>query len=390
MGSSEFYAQVNERGFNMYDLIIIGGGPSGASAGRRAGKLGLNTLLLEKEEFPRYKPCGGGLSKHAISYLDFELPGDIIEWEVTGARVSFREQMIEAHKDYCLSTMVSRDVFDNLLLEMAKEAGIEVHTGEKVLQCVEAPESVEVKTEKGTYQARFAIIAEGTNGRLKTCVRPVDSDEEYGICMVTEVPAEKSEIENRIGRTVDLCFGVAGGGYGWIFPHGTYYSVGIGGFVKDLPHPKETMLEFLKQNGFTGDYKLKGHKIPIGGIKRKIMGSRVLLCGDAAGFVDAFLGEGLAYAICSGQFAAEVIAGICRCDGRTKDLKKYEALCQAEFGTHLKYSLLFSRIMHRFPDKTFRIFTSSHKMIDKYLEVVDYSIDYKDYLRWALLNFKLR
>ena len=48
----------------MYDLIIIGGGPSGASAGRKAGKLGLNTLLLEKEKFPRYKPCGGGLSEH--------------------------------------------------------------------------------------------------------------------------------------------------------------------------------------------------------------------------------------------------------------------------------------------------------------------------------------
>lgn len=53
----------------MYDLIIIGGGPSGASAGRKAGELGLNTLLLEKEKFPRYKACGGGLSAHAISYL---------------------------------------------------------------------------------------------------------------------------------------------------------------------------------------------------------------------------------------------------------------------------------------------------------------------------------
>ncbi|MDM7918405.1 MAG: geranylgeranyl reductase, partial [Methanosarcina sp.] len=92
----------------------------------------------------------------------------------------------------------------------------------------------------------------------------------------------------------------------------------------------------------------------------------------------------------SGQFAAEVIAEICQCDGKTKDLKKYESLCQAEFGTHLKYSLMFSRIMHRFPEKTFKIFTSSDKMIDKYLEVVDYSIDYRDYLRWSLLNFKLR
>lgn len=373
----------------MYDVIIIGGGPSGASAGRRAGKLGLNALLLEKEEFPRYKPCGGGLSRHAISYLDFELPPDIIEWKVTGARVSFREQTIEAHKEHCLSTMVSRDVFDNLLLEKAKEAGIEVHTGEKVLQCAEFPEFVEVATEKGTYQARFAIIAEGAHGLLKTCVRPVDNDEDCGICVVTEVPAGEEEIKEKIGKTVFMRFGVAGGGYGWIFPHRTYYSVGIGGLIKDLPHPKDTMLEFLKQSGFTGDYKLKGHKIPLGGIKRKIIGSRILLSGDAAGFVDAFSGEGLAYAISSGQFAAEVIAGVCQ-NGKTKDLKKYESLCQAEFGTHLKYSLMFSRIMHRFPEKTFKIFTSSDKMIDKYLEVVDYTINYKDYLRWSLLNFKLR
>jgi geranylgeranyl reductase family protein len=374
----------------MYDVIIIGGGPSGASAGRRAGKLGLNTLLLEKEEFPRYKPCGGGLSKHAISYLDFELPQDIIECEITGIRVSFKGQTVETHKDHCFSTMVSRDVFDNFLLEKAKETGAEVHTGEKVFQCKETPEFVEVTTEKGTYQARFAVIAEGAQGLLKTCVRPVDSDKECGICVVTEIPASEEEIEKRIGKTVDMLFGVAGGGYGWVFSHRTYYSVGIGGLIKDLPHPKETMLEFLKYNGFTGEYKLKGHKIPIGGLKRKITGSRVLLSGDAAGFVDAFLGEGLAYAISSGQFAAEVIAEICQCAGKTKDLNKYESLCQVEFGTHLKYSLIFSRIMHRCPDRTFKTFTSSEKMIDKYLEVVDFRINYKDYLLWSLLNFKFR
>lgn len=73
-----------------------------------------------------------------------------------------------------------------------------------------------------------------------------------------------------------------------------------------------------------------------------------------------------------------------------KDLSRYEALCQAEFGTHLKYSLIFSRIMHRFPDRAFKIFTSGDKMINKYLEVVDFTIDYKDYLHWVLLNFKLK
>ncbi|MDD4496883.1 MAG: geranylgeranyl reductase family protein [Methanosarcinaceae archaeon] len=374
----------------MYDVIIVGGGPSGASAGRQAGKLGLNTLLLEKEEFPRYKPCGGGLSDHAISYLDFELPEDIIEWEVTGAKVIFKDQRIEAHKDHRISTLVSRDVFDNFLLEKARESGIEVRTGEKVTGCREFSDCVEVETKEKTYRARFVIIAEGAHGYLKTCVRAVDGREAYGICVVTEVPATEAEIEGRLGRAVEMEFGVAGGGYGWVFPHRTYYSVGIGGLVKDLSHPRQTLLDYLKKNGFTGEYKLHGHKIPRGGFKRRVTGSRIILSGDAGGFVDAFSGEGLAYAIRTGQFAAETIAEVCQQGDKSKGLKKYESLCKAEFGTHLKYSLMFSKLMHRYPEKSFRIFTSNKKMMDKYLEVVDFSFNYKDFLRWTLLNFKLR
>jgi len=374
----------------MYDLIIIGGGPSGASAGRRAGKLGLNTLLLEKEEFPRYKPCGGGLSDHAISYLDFELPQDIIEWEVTGVKAIFKDQSVNVHKDHRIFALVSRNKFDNFLLEKAKETGIEVHTGEKALCCREMSDRIEVDTRQETYQAKFAIIAEGAQGIVKTCVRPTDNKDEYGICLVTEVPADEREIEERLGKSLELHFGVANGGYGWIFPHKTYYSVGIGGVVKDFTHPKESMLEFLKNNGFSGEYKLHGHKIPWGGIKRKVVGSRVLLSGDAAGFVDASSGEGLAYAISSGQLAASVLAEICQQRGKLKDLHKYESICKAEFGTHLKYSRIFSKLIHSFPERSFKMFIDNREILDKYLEVMDFKIDYKDYLRWALLNFKLR
>ncbi len=208
-----------------------------------------------------------------------------------------------------MSVLVSRNKFDNFLLEKAKETGLEAHTGEKALCCREKPDCIEVDTSQGTYCAKFAIIAEGAQGLVKTCVRPTDNKDEYGICLVTEVPAEEKEIEERLGKTVELHFGVAGGGYGWIFPHKTYYSVGIGGVIKDFPHPKESMLEFLNENGFSGEYKLHGHKIPWGGLKRKLTGSRVLLSGDAAGFVDSFSGEGLAYAISSGQFAARQSQG---------------------------------------------------------------------------------
>lgn len=58
----------------MYDVIVIGGGPAGSSAARKASSLGLKTLLIEKENFPRYKPCAGAVSDVALSYLDFQIP----------------------------------------------------------------------------------------------------------------------------------------------------------------------------------------------------------------------------------------------------------------------------------------------------------------------------
>ena len=93
---------------------------------------------------------------------------DIIEWEVTGVRGVFKDQMIEMHKDHNISSLVSRAVFDNFLLKKAKETGIEVHTGEKVLSCTEKPEFVEVITKEQTYQAKFAIVAEGAHAGSKS------------------------------------------------------------------------------------------------------------------------------------------------------------------------------------------------------------------------------
>ena len=85
-----------------------------------------------------------------------------------------------------------------------------------------------------------------------------------------------------------------------------------------------------------------------------------------------------------------MIAEISQQRGKLKDLSKYESICKAEFGTHLKYSLIFSRLIHSFPERSFKMFINNRKILDKYLEVVDFKIDYKDYLRWSLLNFKFR
>ena len=151
----------------MYDLIVIGGGPSGSAAGRLAGKMGLETLLIEKEIFPRYKPCGGAFSEQAMSYLDFVVPRYIHERNIFGVRVHFRGQVIEKHKEYRIATLVSRSMLDNYLLKKAKEIGIEIKMGEEVIDYKENHNHVDVYTNATTYKAKFVIVAEGSQGKLK-------------------------------------------------------------------------------------------------------------------------------------------------------------------------------------------------------------------------------
>jgi len=367
----------------MYDLIIIGGGPSGSAAGRIAGKNGLKTLLIEKEMFPRYKPCGGGLSEHAMSYLDFEIPETIIERDIFGARVHFRGQVVEQHKDYRIAVLTSRSVLDNFLLEKARETGIQIKMGEKIIDYQENNDYVEVFTNDNMYKSKFIIIAEGSHGKLKYKIRRKDKKDEYAISIVAEIEEDNEAIDKYIHNAIDLHFRYFKHGYGWIFPHEKYFSVGIGGLAKSLPHPKKKMLDFLNENNFISNCKLHSHIIPAGGIKRRITSPRVILSGDSAGFVDSFYGEGIAYAIRSGQIAVEVISEIVLNNKDLKTLKNYEVICKSEFIDNLKYSLILSKLIHSYPSIFLKIFTND-EVINKYLEVPSMKTSYKSYIKWLI------
>jgi len=366
----------------MYDLVIIGGGPAGSAAGRLAGNTGLKTLLIEKDLFPRYKPCGGAFSERAMSYLDFAIPYYVQERNIFGARVHFKDYSIETHKEYRIATLVTRSVLDNYLLEKAKETGIEIRMGEKVISLTEEDEHVEIYTELGAYKARFVILAEGARGELKNQIRREDKKNEYALCLVTEIEEENKKIEEYIHDSIEIYFGLFNRGYGWIFPHEKYFSVGVGGLASNFANPKKTMIDFLNLHGFSGEYRLKGHLLPLGGIERKTVSSRVVLSGDAAGFVDAFYGEGMAYAIRSGQLAVEVISRIL--NNGLGALKDYESMCRTEFGENLKYSLMLSRVMYRFPGIFFKIFTTCEEVLDKYLEVPAAKRTYRSYMKWLI------
>jgi geranylgeranyl reductase family protein len=366
----------------MYDLIIIGGGPSGSQAGRFAGKEGLKTLLIEKDRFPRSKPCGGALSEKARSYLDFELPPEIGEKEIFGVRLHFRDQIIEGSKDFRLATMITRSSFDKYLLEKAAETGIEIQTGQRVIDFREREDGVEVYTKTGTFRAKFLIIAEGAQGKLRNRIRKHDRLNQYGTCLVADIEEENDKIDGFLPGILEIHFGLIHMGYGWIFPHDNYYSVGIGSFDRTSSEMKGLMADFLKKNGFNGKYPIRGHLIPAGGIRRENVGRRVILTGDAAGFVDPFTGEGIAYAIRSGQIAGEVVTGIATKGKALSTLKDYPRICRNEFEGNLRYALILAKLTHRFSNVIYKAIKNSTESFDKFLEIQTLKRSYPSYLRW--------
>lgn len=366
----------------MFDLIIIGAGPAGSACARKAGQLGLSTLIIEKEDFPRDKACGGAFSERAISYLDFDIPDNLYATEIFGARVHFKGKTREEQKKYRIGILINRNILDDFLLQKAREVRIETKMGEAVVALNEKEGLVEVLTSKNSYQARYVVIAEGAQGSLKKLIRPKIGKDEMGVCLVTEVQATSAAIDSYTYNLIDIHFGVVEGGYGWIFPHDGYYSVGVGGFITSFKHPRFKMLRFLEYNGFKGQYKLKGHLIPAGGKKRNLCSRRIVLCGDAAGFVDSFTGEGISYAIRSGQIAAEVIKEVL--NSKQMQLTDYTQRCQKEFGINLRYSLFFTKLMHRFPGLFFKLLTSNDDVLSKFLEVAAMQLSYQQYLRWLL------
>jgi len=136
--------------------------------------------------------------------------------------------------------------------------------------------------------------------------------------------------------------------------------------------------------------KPRGHFIPFGGIKRRLCTDRIILAGDAAGFVDPFYGEGLAYAIRSGQIAAETALTAAQGRGSPRaSLVQYERRTYEAFGKNLRYALLLTRLAHRWPSVFFRMLSSDQQVLQHYVLVPAMKVSYRRYVQWLLMRTPL-
>ena len=366
------------------DVVIIGAGPSGATAAYHCANSGLDALFVDKSQFPRFKECGGGLSERAMSYLDFPVDYELIERNVYGVRVRFGNEAIEVLRPFRIAGLVTRSRFDHFLMQQAVKAGAKFLEGEKVTDLQISGEYADITTNKAHIRAKLVIGADGSQGITSRYICGMVRRSEYAIGLVTEIPADNSGMDKQILNSVEIHFGITNMGYGWVFPHEGYFNVGIAGIADRLRNPKKILTNFLRERGFHGQYRFYAHRIPMGGEQKKKVADRIILVGDAAGFVDSFLGEGIAYAILSGKIAARVCHNALQNNQgwREDSLSIYNEECYKQFERDLKCSLMLAKLVHRFPKFFSQLMASDESVLGRYLDIPANKLTYREYLRW--------
>lgn len=336
-------------GMPTYDVIIIGAGPAGATCARDLSRQGVRVLLLDRERFPRPKPCGGGFSRKARDLFDFDLT-PVIEAGINRTEISLRSRkpaVITSPEG--AGFMVTRDRFDTLLVKKAEEAGADLHEQEALVELHPEKRGWIVRTDRDRYFADFLVGADGAVSRTARCLNLMQSFDRYAPALTAEVDVSPGQLEP-VRDLACFDFHVVKKGYAWIFPKSDHLSVGV--FSTRL-RPKglnAVLLRYIDSHALLKGKKIrywKGGLIPRGGTRRVLVNGTALLAGDAAAMPDPFFGEGIYYAARSGMLAAEAIVRAAA-DG-TGSLAHYQTVIDREITRDLWWARVFNFGFYRFP-----------------------------------------
>jgi flavin-dependent dehydrogenase len=317
----------------MADIVIIGGGPSGAMCGEQLARAG-NSVNIFDERLAWEKPCGGGLTYKATEHFPFLLDNshpkklirnvEIISAENQRAKLDLKHPIV----------IYSRQVLNGFLLDRAREAGCEVHQ-RRVQQIDTSTDKPRYCVEGEWRTVDFVVLAAGARNQILPGTRAL-SAEELEMTQGYFVPQTAEEIIIKFLPEFE--------GYIWSFPRVDHISLGICGSM--AAHTSNELRLHLNsfataENFTTENAKFYSHVLPSPQERtlssRPVIGKNWAMCGDAAAWVDPLTGEGLFYAMRSGELLGRSIAEGCP--------ELYPSRVRASFSLELEFA---ARIVRRF------------------------------------------
>ncbi len=268
---------------------------------------GVNVAILEGKDPSRAKVCGGGLQLKAVHILPFDVK-EVVEREIYGIiyQRRLRDRFTRRYSSP-ISYTVNRARFDNLLLKRAQECGATLFLGEKAISLEPAigyTNNTRVFTERDVFDARVVVGADGAGSIVRSALNP-GGIAPVQLGLICELKKERGNAHIPEDLFV-IDWGTVPGGYAWIFPKEATLTAGAI-VPRELAGTLNVYLRaFLERQGLkiSEEQRLLAHPIPSRRLGEPIASSWGILAGDAAGLTDPFTGEGLYYALRSGQIAA--------------------------------------------------------------------------------------
>ncbi|MDI2127515.1 geranylgeranyl reductase family protein [Yinghuangia seranimata] len=339
---------------DVWDVVVVGAGPAGASAAHAAAAAGRRVLLVEKASLPRYKTCGGGLIGPSSGALPpgFRAPLKELVYACTFSMNGRWTRTKRVRGKGEMFGLVNRPEFDAGLVAAAREAGAHVREDATVQRVDEDAHGVRLTLAGGeTVHARALVGADGSAGRTSAYVGVVFDQVDLGL--ESEIPVPPEIADHWRGRVL-IDWGPLPGSYAWIFPKDDTLTVGVICARGNGEATRAYLRDFIARQGLAGfrPSVTSGHLTRCRADDSPLSNGRVLVAGDAAGLLEPWTREGISYALRSGRAAGETAALIAaaRDDADVKEATEaYRTRIEATLGREMRAGRLMLAAFERRP-----------------------------------------
>ena len=329
----------------VYDLIVVGSGPGGATVAHQAARAGLQVLMLERHRLPRYKTCGGGLTRRTLRLLPNAVR-DVCEREYRTFDFNFVKSNLcfRIARDETFVSMTMRDRLDHLLVRHACAAGATLLEACTVRDVVREADAVSLHTSLGRMRGRFVVAADGATSTVAKKAGWQDS-RHLAPAVEHELYVDETTYA-RYAQAPRIDYQVMEQGYGWVFPKGRHLSVGIGALQSGGKHLNRAMQGYLGRLGLERPQRADKHGffVPLRPRQGPPSRDRIMLVGDAAGFADPLSAEGIYAAVHSAHLAVQALLAGALVPAHVD--AHYAQGVQAEVLPELAMGRLFSRAFY--------------------------------------------